>query len=161
MGGGNKPVNGYDKEKNHPSIFKKGNPMKNPVFITLGVLIFIICAAAAGYIMVIQVANNSVTHLNVSVAGNVDEVSFFKQADLNHAVAVIHPKGEPTTQTIDLPNTDQKTLIWQASPVKYIYVARSGEAIYRSRVICCATDIRSQTRRLIIKALDQYEDYDN
>ena len=135
--------------------------MRRPVIISLSIVVLICCASGIGYFAIIRLANNSLTHLSVSVVGSVDEVAFYKQNDPEHVVATIRTNGKDTTQTIDLPNADQTTLLWQAPPVKYFYVTRSGESSYQSPVICCATRIGNQSRALKINALNQYEVFDN
>ncbi len=101
--------------------------------------------------------NTRVAHLQVRVAGSVDEVSIFRSDDPYHPLAVISTGGIDTVQSIDLPKAEGFSLFLQNPPASYSFSTRRGSETHPGGKVCCETGISSANITLSISSLTEWE----
>jgi hypothetical protein len=127
--------------------------MNRKFLIVLGVLIVFGLAwfSLIGYI------NSRSTDLHVSVAGGVDEVTFYEASRPDEQVATIVTNGGETRETLRLPNTVDYSFWRQMPPAEYHFITRQGDQTYDAGPVCCPVGLRPAPVFLNIRGLGQWE----
>jgi hypothetical protein len=100
--------------------------------------------------------NTRTTTLEVRIAGQLDEVSLYRETP-EERVAQIQTHGLDTTATVELRSARDGVWWLQALPAKYYFVAVKGGQHYRSTAVCCQTGIVNQRGWLTIRDFDDWE----
>lgn len=117
----------------------------------LVLLVAVAWTAFMGYV------NTRTTALTVQVAAGLDDVSFFKTTDPQHAVAQIAAGGAAQQQTLTLRNSAGYSFLVQMPAAEYYFVVRQGGATYQSPVICCGIGAGSRRQSLVIAGLNEWQ----
>ncbi len=131
--------------------------MKRAAVVLLAILVAACLLAGLGWLFFMHSVNTNVTQVSVSVAGSVDQVSLFRDADPSHPVATIRTHGQDTTQVIALPSAENVSGLFQARPAQYYFVSQVGEQRYRSGPVCCRVGFLPEHRTLTIRSLSEWE----
>jgi hypothetical protein len=114
-------------------------------------------ALGLGWFSLMGYINSRSSSLNVSVSGDVDEVTLYEASQPQTEVAQIVTNGEATRQSIRLRNTVNYSFWRQMPPAQYYFVARQGNQTNHNGPVCCPVGLRSTTINLIIRSLDSWE----
>jgi hypothetical protein len=127
--------------------------MNRKLLIVLGVLIVFGLAwfSLMGYI------NSRSTEVRVTVAGGVDEVTFYEASRPDEQVARIVTNGQEQQETIRLRNTIDYSFWRQMPPAEYHFVTRQGDQTHDAGPVCCPIGLRTSPVDVIIRSLSEWE----
>ena len=127
--------------------------MKRWITIFLGILLVcgLLWTALMGYI------NSRSSELNVTVSGDVDQVTFYEANAPDTEVARVVTNGTATQQTLSLRNTVDYSFWRQMPPAAYHLVIHQNGRTRDAGSVCCPVGLRSATIHLDVRGLDQWE----
>lgn len=127
--------------------------MNRRSLIILGVLIIL----GLGWFSLMGYINSRSANVHVTVAGEVDEVTFYEASRPDIEVARIVTNGEETLETLRLPNTTGYSFWRQMPPAAYYFITHQGEQFSRNGPVCCPVGLPSSTITLVIRSIDNWE----
>jgi hypothetical protein len=127
--------------------------MNRKLLLALGVLFIL----ALAWISLMGYINSRSTEVRVTVAGAVDEVTFYEASRPDEQVARIVTNGVDQQETIRLRNTTEYSLLRQMPPADYRFVTRQDDQTYTSSSVCCPVGLRSARVNLSIRGLSDWE----